>query len=175
MFERERQVLQKLEAEGSTISQCIRKTIDDITEEIAKNPNYVAFNLLDDDPLNSNSVESLCSQADILHEQAVLRMQAKDLDPDLEAKYSKIAVRLDDKFTRNFQGLIFVGDSSAPSKLAQGNEPRKVLRLVQTKRQTGQAMTEKKPKGDDSKAIKGVGDVLRWDLQDSEEQNIAAT
>lgn len=74
VFEKERQVLKKLEAEGSAISQIIKQTIDDITVEIAKNPNYVAYNLLDEDPLNYKSVESLCSQADILHEQALLRV-----------------------------------------------------------------------------------------------------
>lgn len=41
----------------------IRKILDQYKAKIEKNSNYIAFELLDNDPLNENSVECLCSQS----------------------------------------------------------------------------------------------------------------
>ena len=58
------------------------------TDEIAQNPNYIAYDLLNSDPLNENSVEYLCSQADIFRENALQSLKCEGLDEDLEVKYS---------------------------------------------------------------------------------------
>lgn len=160
-FEQEQGALKKLEEEGNAINQHIRKIVDDITEQIAKSPSYIAYNLLDDDPLNDSSVECLCAQADIFHEQAVLRAQATELDRDLEAKYSRISVGLNGKFKQSFQDLISVGDLADSSKQEQGPKHLKVLRVVQMKRHAAQPKTEKKQKGslleEDSQLLESLG------------------
>lgn len=53
--------LKVFEVEGAKQSNKIREIVDNYTEQISQNPNHIAYDLLDNDPLNDNSVECLCS------------------------------------------------------------------------------------------------------------------
>jgi len=43
----------------------IKLILDSHTEKTQTNPNFIAFELLDNDPLNENSVEGLFSRSEI--------------------------------------------------------------------------------------------------------------
>lgn len=54
-----------MEQEGYRHQDKIHEVLDLYTAEIEKNPNYIAFGLLNTDPLNDNSVECMCTQTEL--------------------------------------------------------------------------------------------------------------
>jgi len=67
-FEKEKSVLERQVLEGETQQGVIRTILDQYSKTIETNPNHIAFELLDKDPLNDTSVEYLCSQQEIWKE-----------------------------------------------------------------------------------------------------------
>lgn len=84
--------LREVEEEGLKQQAKIRQILDDYTSEIAKNPTYIAYSLLDNDPLNDNSVECLCSQSEIWKDVVSEKLRCESLDHAMEDEYQMISI-----------------------------------------------------------------------------------
>lgn len=95
----------------------IREVVDNYTESIGQNPSHIAYDLLDNDPLNDNSVNGLCSQAEIYHEQVATRLENDPLDRDLENQYAKTHLNISSGFPNLMKNLISVENGKKENKV----------------------------------------------------------
>ena len=108
----ETQLMQKkfglvnLKEEVKQHNETIKELLDNYTKQIEISPNYIAYELLDKDPLNEKSVEYLCGQAEIIKEQAEIAVN--QLDFSLEADYKLIKVKPNPKFEFDINTCISV-------------------------------------------------------------------
>ena len=72
-----------MEQEGYRHQDKVHEVLDLYTAEIERNPDYIAFGLLNTDPLHDSSVECMCTQTEIWQEQVNTRLQCPGLAQDL--------------------------------------------------------------------------------------------
>jgi hypothetical protein len=66
--------------EGLKQQATIREILNSYTAKIDQNPNYIAYELLNNDPLNDESVEHLCSQSELWLDQVKRKIECPDID-----------------------------------------------------------------------------------------------
>ena len=63
-FEKQQTLITSVVNNGSTWMQKVHGMLDSYTAELQRNPEHIAFDLLDNNPLNESSVEYLYSEAE---------------------------------------------------------------------------------------------------------------
>ena len=103
-----------VEVEGLKQQTIIREILNSYTAKIEKNPNYIAYELLNNDPLNDESVEYLCSQSELWLDQAKKKIECPDLDM---LDYKTIHIWFEPDFESRLQNLFGVEDSNIKFKI----------------------------------------------------------
>lgn len=106
-FDQEKTKFHSSQADCLKQQEKIKEILDSTTTKIDQNSKYIAFELLDNDPLNDLSVEGLCSQSEIWHDVAQKVLECQDLDT-IVPYYTKIDIQFDEDFGKRLENLFFI-------------------------------------------------------------------
>ena len=84
-----------VEIEGLKHGTTIREVLNHYTAKIEKNPQYIAYEPLNNDPLNDTSVEYLCSQSELWLDQVNKKVEFPNLD---KLDYNSIQISFEPDF-----------------------------------------------------------------------------
>ena len=93
--------------------------LDQQTEKVNQNPEYISYDLLDTDPNNPNSVESIYSTAELWIQESLVKREYKVLQ-NLQNEYEKVLVWFEPDFKKRLEKIskvIIAGEDELPSPM----------------------------------------------------------
>lgn len=81
--------------------------LDSYTNEIGRNPEYIAYELLDNDPLNEDSVAALSTEAEEWIETAIQKRKFETLQ-FMDKEYDKVSVWFEPNLLDKITNIAYV-------------------------------------------------------------------